>query len=108
MLQFEQFLISYLSSTVYQIMASKNVDMPELGFWEKVDVPFARLTIATNALLAAITGVFRGQASPKKYNHHIIAAALRRLCDRTSDLQKQYVPSIPGNGSGKDPWKYRR
>jgi hypothetical protein len=74
-------------------MASKNVDVPELGFWEKADVPFAQLTVAANALMATLTGVFRGQASPKKYSHHIMAAAIRRMCDRTSDFQKQYVPS---------------
>ncbi|KAJ5676939.1 uncharacterized protein N7477_002572 [Penicillium maclennaniae] len=68
---------------------SKPVDVPELGFWEKADLSLAQLTIATNALMAAITGVFRGSASPKKYSHHITAAAIRRMCDRTSDRQKQ-------------------
>jgi hypothetical protein len=83
----------HISHPGIAIMASKNVDVPELGFWEKADVPFAQLTVAVNALLATLTGVFRGQASPKKYSHHIMAAAIRRMCDRTSDLQKQYVPS---------------
>lgn len=76
-------------------MADSKVDVPELGFWEKADLPLAQLTIVANALMAAITGVFRGQASPKKYSHHVIAAAIRRTCDRISDRQKQYAPQVP-------------
>ncbi|KAJ5126965.1 hypothetical protein N7448_007744 [Penicillium atrosanguineum] len=83
---------------------SKNVDVPDLGFWEKADLSLAQLTIATNALLAAITGVFRGQASPKKYSHHVMAAAIRRMCDRTSDRQKHAAcsqrSSLPHNTEG--------
>jgi hypothetical protein len=84
-------------------MADSKIDVPELGFWEKADLPLAQLTIAANALMAAITGVFRGQASPKKYSHHIMAAAIRRMCDRTSDRQKQYAPQGPRKDSGR--WK---
>lgn len=72
--------------------SKKTVNVPELGFWEKADLPFAHLSIAINVLYAAITGVFRGKGSPKKYSHHLTAAAVRRFCDRLNDRQRQYVP----------------
>jgi hypothetical protein len=71
---------------------SKNVvQVPELGFWEKVDLPFAHASVVVSALYAAITGFLRGKSSPKKYSHHVAAAAIRKLCNRISIRQKQYV-----------------
>lgn len=87
---------------------SKNIDVPELGFWEKADLTLAQLTIATNALMAALTGAFRGQASPKKYSHHVMAAAIRRMCDRTSDRQRQYVSRISGERTWRSSIKMER
>lgn len=40
---------------------------------------------------AAITGVFRGKASPKRYDHHVLSAVIRKVVDRRSDRQTQYV-----------------
>lgn len=71
--------------------SKKIINVPQLGFWEKADLPFAQLSIAVNVLFAAITGVFRGKASPRKYSHHLTAAAVRRFCDRLTDRQRQYV-----------------
>ncbi|KAJ5985918.1 hypothetical protein N7499_007793 [Penicillium canescens] len=65
--------------------------IPQLGFWEKADLPFAHLSIFASVLYHAITGVFRGKASPKRYDHHVMAAMIRKLVDRTSDRQKQYL-----------------
>lgn len=66
-------------------------NVPQLGFWERADLPFAQLSIAINVLYAAITGVFRGKGSPRKYSHHLTAAAVRRFCDRLTDRQRQCV-----------------
>jgi hypothetical protein len=63
---------------------------PRLSFWEKADLPFAHLSILASVLYHAITGVFRGKASPKRYDHHLMADMIRKLVDRTSDSQKQY------------------
>ncbi|CAI7628806.1 unnamed protein product [Penicillium glandicola] len=69
-------------------MASK--DVPQLGFWEKADVPFLHLSIYASMVYAAITGVFRGKASPKRYDHHVLAAVIRKIVNRRSDRQTQY------------------
>lgn len=74
-------------------MATSKSDTPELGFWEKVDLPFAQLSIFASVLYAAITGVFRGKDSPKKYSHHIMTAAVRKAITRLTDRQNQYVSS---------------
>lgn len=71
---------------------SKNVvQVPQLGFWEKADLPFVHASVIVNALYAAITGFFRGKSSPKKYSHHVTAAAIRKMVNRVSIRQKQYV-----------------
>lgn len=67
--------------------------MPELGFWERLDLPFARLAITLNTLFTTATAVFRGKASPKKFKHHVIAAAIRKYSERMSYRQQQCVPS---------------
>jgi hypothetical protein len=71
---------------------SKNViQLPELGFWEKADLPFVHASAVVQALYAAITGLFRGKSSPRKYSHHVTAAAIRGMVNRISIRQKQYV-----------------
>lgn len=71
---------------------SKNVvQVPQLGFWEKADLPFIQASVVVQALYAAITGFFRGKAGPRKYSHHVTAAAIRGLINRISIRQKQYV-----------------
>lgn len=80
---FSPFHTSFSSVTMSSI--------PQLGFWEKADLPFAHLSIFASVLYHAITGVFRGKASPKRYDHHIMTAMIRKLLDRTSDRQKQYA-----------------
>lgn len=71
---------------------SKNViQLPELGFWEKADLPFVHASVVVQALYAAITGLFRGKSSPRKYSHHVTAAAIRGMVGRISIRQKQYV-----------------
>jgi hypothetical protein len=71
---------------------SKNViQLPELGFWEKADLPFVHASVVVQALYAAITGLFRGKSSPRKYSHHVAAAAIRGMVGRISIRQKQYV-----------------
>ena len=71
----------------------KGVDVPELGFWERLDLPFVRLAVTLNVLFAAATGVFRGKASPKKFKHHVIASAIRKMSERVSYRQQQCVTS---------------
>lgn len=66
-------------------------DIPQLGFWEWADLPFVKLSIYGTMLYAAITGAFRGKASPKKFSHHLITAAVRKYTDRTTLRQKQCV-----------------
>ena len=71
---------------------SKNVvAVPQLGFWEKADLPFVHASVVVQALYAAITGLFRGKGSPRKYSHHVTAAAIRGMINRISIRQKQYV-----------------
>jgi hypothetical protein len=78
-------------------MDPKYDDTPQLGFWEKADLPFARLAIVATALYAALTGVFRGKSYPAKFKHHIIATTVRKSTTRMSDLQMQCVLSPPKN-----------
>lgn len=67
---------------------------PNLGFWEKADVPFVHLSVYASMLYHMVAGVFRGKASPKRYDHFIATNVIRKLVSRTSDRQKQYVWSI--------------
>ncbi|KAJ5135458.1 uncharacterized protein N7515_004736 [Penicillium bovifimosum] len=67
-----------------------------LSFWEKADIPFVHLSLYASMLYAAVTGIFRGKASPKRYDHHIIASVIRKLVDRSTDKQKQYINSSTG------------
>lgn len=78
-------------ASITEIMMSSNDGIPQLGFWEKADIPFVHLSIYASMVYAAITGVFRGKASPKRYDHHILAAVIRKVVDRRSDRQMQYV-----------------
>jgi hypothetical protein len=64
---------------------------PNLGFWEKADLPLVHLSMFGSMLYHAIAGVFRGKASPKRYDHFIMTNVLRKFVTRTSDRQKQYV-----------------
>ncbi|CRL22773.1 unnamed protein product [Penicillium camemberti] len=70
---------------------SSNHGVPQLGFWEKADIPFVHLSMYASMVYAAITGVFRGKASPKRYDHHILAAVIRKIVDRRSTRQTQYL-----------------
>lgn len=70
------------------------IQLPELGFWEKADLPFVHASVVVQALYAAITGLFRGKSSPRKYSHHVTAAAIRGMIGRISIRQKQYVLSL--------------
>ncbi|KAF4769758.1 hypothetical protein N7455_006440 [Penicillium solitum] len=70
---------------------SSNLGVPQLGFWEKADIPFVHLSIYASMVYAAITGVFRGKASPKRYDHHILAVVIRKAIERRSDRQTQYL-----------------
>ncbi|KAJ5618959.1 hypothetical protein N7510_002943 [Penicillium lagena] len=72
-------------------MDAKYDDTPKLTLWEKVDLPFARFAILASTLYAALTGVFRDKSYPTKFSHHIIAAAVRKLVNRVSDRQNQYL-----------------
>jgi hypothetical protein len=76
-----------------QIKTMAKHDVPELGFWEKADIPFLHLSVFASMVYSAITGVFRGKASPKRYDHHVLSGLIRKLVDRRSDRQTQYVPS---------------
>jgi cytochrome b561 len=64
---------------------------PDLGFWEKADLPLVHLSTYASMLYHAIAGVFRGKASPKRYDHFIMTNVIRKFVSRTSDRQKQYV-----------------
>lgn len=70
---------------------SSNQDVPQLGFWEKADIPFLHLSTYASLVYAAITGVFRGKASPKRYDHYVLSAVIRKVVERRSDRQTQYV-----------------
>ncbi|EPS25230.1 hypothetical protein PDE_00163 [Penicillium oxalicum 114-2] len=72
------------------------VQVPHLGFWEKLDLPLSQATVVIHAIYAAITGLFRGQGSPKKYSHHVTTAAIRSAVSRLSIRQTQYMnPTTP-------------
>ncbi|CAG7916733.1 unnamed protein product [Penicillium olsonii] len=64
---------------------------PDLGFWEKVDVPFVHLSVYASMLYHVVAGVFRGKASPRRYDHFIATNVIRKLVSRTTDRQKQYM-----------------
>lgn len=64
---------------------------PQLGFWEKADIPFMYLSLCGSLVYAAIAGVFRGKASPRRYDHYVVSAVVRKLLTRRSDRQMQYV-----------------
>ena len=64
---------------------------PQLGFWEKADIPFMYLSLCGSLVYAAITGVFRGKASPRRYDQYVKSAVIRKLLTRRSDRQMQYV-----------------
>ncbi|KAJ5658579.1 uncharacterized protein N7484_002228 [Penicillium longicatenatum] len=66
----------------------KRVDVPELGFWEKVDLPFSKFSIIASALYATLIGPFRGKSYPKKFKHHLISLIIRN--DPFSTRQRQY------------------
>jgi hypothetical protein len=67
----------------------------KLSFWERADIPFLHLSLYASMVYAAVTGVFRGKASPKRYDHHVVASVIRKLVDRSTDKQKQYVIFFP-------------
>ncbi|KAJ5826835.1 hypothetical protein N7447_003598 [Penicillium robsamsonii] len=71
-------------------MSSKH-DIPQLGLWERADIPFMHLSVYASMVYAAITGVFRGKGSPKRYDHHVLTAVFRKVIDRRSDRQIQYL-----------------
>ncbi|KAJ5361316.1 hypothetical protein N7541_002160 [Penicillium brevicompactum] len=64
---------------------------PNLGFWEKADLSVTRLFVFPSLLYHAIAGVFRGKASPRRYDHFIMTNVIRKLVTRTTDRQKQYL-----------------
>lgn len=69
-------------------------DVPELGFWEKADLLFALLSVFGSAVYAAVTGVFRGKSSPRRFSHHITTATVRKSMTRMTDRQRKCV-SVP-------------
>ncbi|KAJ5291711.1 hypothetical protein N7478_000962 [Penicillium angulare] len=72
-------------------MASfKRVDAPELGLWEKADIPFIKATIYARGLLAALLGVFRGNSYPRNFKHHILMEKIRTGL-RFSPRQQKYL-----------------
>ncbi|KAF9252049.1 hypothetical protein DTO006G1_2796 [Penicillium roqueforti] len=74
---------------------------PQLGFWEKADIPFMYLSLCGSLVYAAIAGVFRGKASPRRYDHYVVSAVVRKLLTRRSDRQMQYLsPSTPAAYEG--------
>ncbi|KAG0154955.1 Steryl acetyl hydrolase 1 [Penicillium digitatum] len=66
-------------------------DVPQLSFWEKANIPFLHLSMYATMMYAATTGLFRGKASPKRYDQHILAAVTRGIFDRRSDKQMKYL-----------------
>ncbi|KAJ6180979.1 hypothetical protein N7519_011440 [Penicillium mononematosum] len=85
---------------------SSNQDVPQLGLWEKADIPFLHLSMYASMVYAAITGVFRGKASPKRYDHHVLSAVIRKIVDRRSDRQTQYL-SLPTSAAYESVMKKR-
>lgn len=73
-------------------MATKQLH-PELGFWERADIPFVHLSLYASLAYHAIAGVFRGKDSPKDYGPFITTSVTRTWNCRTSDPQKKYVYS---------------
>lgn len=67
----------------------KRVDVPELGFWEKADLPISKLYMIASALYATLIGPFRGKGYPKKFKHHLVGLVIRN--DPHSARQRQYV-----------------
>lgn len=70
-------------------------DVSKISFWEKVDLPFLQLSLYATMVYASVTGVFRGKASPKRYNQHVMRSVIRKLIDRVTDNQVRYVSTLP-------------
>lgn len=64
---------------------------PELSFWEKLDLIPGFISIISSVLYTATTGVFRGKSGAKQYNVHVVHSAVRKMVDRFSLRQAQYV-----------------
>ncbi|PIG84305.1 alpha/beta hydrolase fold protein [Aspergillus arachidicola] len=62
-----------------------------ISLWERVDLMHGQLAVLGTALYNAITGIFRGQSGASGYGLHIGNAALRKLCNRLSAEQFQYM-----------------
>ena len=62
-----------------------------ISLWERVDLMHAQLTVLGTALYSAVTGIFRGQSGASGYGLHVGNAALRKLCNRLSAEQFQYI-----------------
>ncbi|KAE8380508.1 alpha/beta hydrolase fold protein [Aspergillus bertholletiae] len=62
-----------------------------ISLWEKVDLVHAQVTVLGTALYSAITGIFRGQSGASGYGLHVGNAAVRKLCNRLSAEQFQYM-----------------
>lgn len=64
---------------------------PELSFWEKADLAPGYLSVLSSVLYSAATGVFRGKSGAKMYSMHVFHAAVRKMVNRFSARQAQYV-----------------
>ncbi|KAE8364314.1 Alpha/Beta hydrolase protein [Aspergillus caelatus] len=62
-----------------------------ISLWERVDLMHAQLTVLGTALYSAVTGIFRGKSGASGYGLHVGNAALRKLCNRLSAEQFQYM-----------------
>ncbi|KAB8237401.1 hypothetical protein ETB97_001384 [Aspergillus alliaceus] len=62
-----------------------------LSLWEKVDLIPGQLAVLGSVLYTAVTGIFRGESGAKEYALHIGNAAIRKMLDRFSVAQLQYL-----------------
>ncbi|KAJ5752671.1 hypothetical protein N7520_009588 [Penicillium odoratum] len=67
----------------------KRVDVPELGFWERVKIPFGNFNILASVLYATFTAPFRGNSYPKRFKAHLVTLIIRN--DPYSSRQRQYI-----------------
>ncbi|KIY00489.1 uncharacterized protein Z520_04174 [Fonsecaea multimorphosa CBS 102226] len=73
--------------------ASQALSAPvhQASFWEKLDVFPGLLSLVGTALYTAVAAPFRGESGAPYYGQHISYAVVRKMVQRFSTLQLQYI-----------------
>lgn len=71
-----------------------NAYPPKLTLLERLDLIPANISLIAAGIYAALTGIFRGNSGAKVYSKHISYAVIRKMLQRLSTRQNQYVSSF--------------